>query len=351
MVAANKRDVDLAPRFAPRCEARERARRAPRGAMQEVPEENDAPCLRAGDKALEPLDVFRRRARAEIAVQVLERAMLAARAVALVVGAGDLELPHAVRPEVEAQHRRRNALEVAGQDLERLGGFEARDDLRGRSEHADRVAGRAGAGRRRLLEQTPEARRRVALAVAAALPCGVAARGVRQNRERRADGADRAAVDVRSAVLHGAVVQEVTRLEVVDAVEQDVRAGREPLGVARIEVVDDRRDLDARIDPRELAFGGFGFRHGVADVLLVVEHLTLKIRELDEVAIDEEQAPDAGPRERVGDRRAERAAADDRRGRVGEPALPRLAEAGEQHLPVITLEIRAHVMPRRARCP
>src|SRR5690606_31655678 len=116
----------------------------------------------------------RRGTGAQAAIEILELAVLAARTVALLVRGRDLELLEQVAPEIERQHRRRDALEVAGQDLERLGDLEVRDD-RGRGpDHADRVAGRARTGRRCLFEEATQARGR-AVAGAEALPLRIAA--------------------------------------------------------------------------------------------------------------------------------------------------------------------------------
>src|SRR5690606_3059883 len=91
------------------------------------------------------------RAGPELPFEVLEAPVLAARAIAALVRPRHLELLEGVAPEVEAQHRRADPLESAGQDLQRLGRLEARDDRGRRPEHADRVARRAGARRRRVL--------------------------------------------------------------------------------------------------------------------------------------------------------------------------------------------------------
>src|SRR5690606_29319762 len=87
------------------------------------------------------------------------------------------------------------------------------------------------------------------------------------------------------------------------------------------------------------------------------KHLTLQIRHLDEIAIDDHEAPDAGPREHVRDDGAERSAAEHDRGRFGEAPLAVFAEAGQQHLAVIAGEISAHrrsmvagIEKARARC-
>src|SRR5690606_24335956 len=66
----------------------------------------------------------RRRARAPLTAEILEDAVLAARAIAVVVRSGDLQLQERVRPEIEAQHRRTHVLETTEQDLQGFGGLE-----------------------------------------------------------------------------------------------------------------------------------------------------------------------------------------------------------------------------------
>src|SRR5690606_29677510 len=114
-----------------------------RGDLGEI----DAACVLAMRELHRVAAAKRRRARAEPAFEILEAALLAAGTLARFVRARDLELQHRAGPEIEAQHRRRDAVEMAREDLERLGGLEIRDDRDGRAEHADRVARRHRAGR------------------------------------------------------------------------------------------------------------------------------------------------------------------------------------------------------------
>ena len=108
---------------------------------------------------------------------------------------------------------------------------------------------------------------------------------VGEDRHRHAAGGDRAAVDVRQAVFHREVVEQEPRLEIVETVEDDVAALGETLGVAVIEVIDVGVDHDIGVDPRDLGAGGLGLGHFPLDVLLVEEHLSLEVGQLDRVAI------------------------------------------------------------------
>src|SRR5690606_15906220 len=69
----------------------------------------------------------RGRAGAHLAVQELEVTMLAALAVALLEGAANFQLMNGVSPQVDVEHRWRDAVQVAGEDLKRLDNFEVRN--------------------------------------------------------------------------------------------------------------------------------------------------------------------------------------------------------------------------------
>ncbi len=154
----------------------------------------------------------------------------------------------------------------------------------------------------------------------------------RHDREHEPVRGHDAAVDPREPALDREVVQEVARREVVRAVEQEVGAPRELGEVVRVEVV--RVDLDARrpADARERFPRGLDLRRAVVRVALVEEDLARQVRELDDVAVDEHEPPDAAAHERLRERAAERADADDEHAPFGEPLLTYAAERREAHL-------------------
>ena len=75
---------------------------------------------------------------------------------------------------------------------------------------------------------------------------------------------------------------------------------------------------------RVFAAIAFGSRSAASD--LFEQCLPLKIGELDKIAIDDPQMPDAGTREHLGMRRPERAAADEQHTRIQQLFLPGLAD-------------------------
>ena len=94
---------------------------------------------------------------------------------------------------------------MAAQDFQRLGRLQRGDRRDDRPDHPGRFAGGLQFGRRRLGQEATEA-----------------GRLARQDGEHLPLGADAAAEDPRDVVRHGVVVEQVARLEVVGAVDDDV---------------------------------------------------------------------------------------------------------------------------------
>ena len=111
--------------------------------------------------------------------------------------------------------------------------------------------------------------------------------------------------------MDGRVVEQKPRLEIVRAVDEHVHARAQPLDVSRVDVGDDRLDGDLGIGRAE--FFGRGDRLGkaLAGVALVEEDLALEVGPLDDVAIDDSHAADAGADEGIGRRAAQCPAAAD----------------------------------------
>lgn len=85
--------------------------------------------------------------------------------------------------------------------------------------------------------------------------------------------------------------------------------------------------------------GGDGFREGFARVGFLEKRLALKIRELDEVAINDSEAADAGANEEIGRDGAEGSAADKNGARLEESLLAFFADAGKKNLARIFLDL------------
>jgi len=133
-------------------------------------------------------------------------------------------------------------------------------------------------------------------------------------------------------LLDGVVVEEVTGLEVVGGIEDEVGWGEELVDVGGNEVGDVRMDGDGGVEDGYFAAGGFGFGEGVAGVGLVEEDLALEVGGFDEIAVDEGEGADAGAGEEGGGGGPSGSDADDDYVRGGEKLLAGGADAGEEDL-------------------
>ena len=88
--------------------------------------------------------------------------------------------------------------------------------------------------------------------------------------------------------------------------------------------------------------GGGGDRFGqfVGQILLVEQRLPLQIAQLQKIAIDDSQPPDAGPNQQIGHMRSERSAAAQQGRAGGEPLLPFDAQRREAHLALVAGQFR-----------
>lgn len=145
-------------------------------------------------------------------------------------------------------------------------------------------------------------------------------------------------VDPGAVVADAEVVDEVAGFEVVGAVEDEV-GGEEVGGVVRDEVGDVGVDVDGGVDAGEVEAGGFGFGEGGAGVGFVEEHLALEVGGLDEVAVDEGEAADAGAGEEAGGGGPGGSDADDGDVGAGEKLLAGGADGGEEDLAGIAVLI------------
>lgn len=84
---------------------------------------------------------------------------------------------------------------------------------------------------------------------------------------------------------------------------------------------------------------GDRFGKGFARVGFLEKRLALKIRELDEVAINDSEAADSGANEEIGRDGAERSAADKNSTRLEEALLAFFADAGKKNLARVFLEL------------
>ena len=236
---------------------------------------------------------------------------------------------------------------LAGEELEGFGGLEGGSEVDGGGENAGGVAGFYVAGGGRWEEAGKTGCRGVCGYVAslrsqiqgffAALRMTAYYAG--EDVGGGGVGSYGGGVDPGDGVLDGEVVEEVAGFEVVGAVEDDVGAGDQCCDVGGDEVGDMRGDLDAGVDAGEVAASGFGLGEGFAGVVFVEEDLALEVGGLDEVTVDEGEAADAGAGEETGGGGTGCADSDDGGVGVAEAMLALGADAGEEDLPGVTVEI------------
>jgi len=161
---------------------------------------------------------------------------------------------------------------------------------------------------------------------------GEAGRCRGKNSHGQTVAGDGGCVNPRTAGFHGNVVDQEARFEIVGAVEKQVDSIEKLFRVARAEIGDNTFDGNRRIDGAELALGRNGLGENVEGIGLVEERLTLQVRGLDEIAIDDSEVAYAGTNEKIGGGSADSTATDNGRPRGEQSLLPFRADPGEKHL-------------------
>jgi len=123
---------------------------------------------------------------------------------------------------------------------------------------------------------------------------------------------DGSRIDPRAAGFHSDIVDQEASFEIIGAVEEQIDSIEKRLGVARAEIGDDAFDGNGRIDRAQLALGGDGLGEDVEGVGLVEQDLSLQVRRLNEIAVDDFDIADAGANEKIGSGGSDSATANDR---------------------------------------
>ena len=139
-------------------------------------------------------------------------------------------------------------------------------------------------------------------------------------------------------MLDGEIVSEVARFKIVETVDEDIDSLCVSRDVAVVEVVDYRRYAYAGVDTCDSAPGSFGLGDEIRNVLLVEQHLPLKVCKFDEIAVHDHEVADAGTGKQVRSHAAQRTAPEYERRGSEEPALPLLPESGQERLTVVARE-------------
>jgi hypothetical protein len=101
-----------------------------------------------------------------------------------------------------------------------------------------------------------------------------------------------APVNEGDAPLHGELVQDVARGEIVQAIQRDSRLPHQLLDALGDDPVDQRRDLDVRVQHLQRTLRGD--RLVEADPRVVVQDLPVQVRHLGRIAVADPEMPDPG---------------------------------------------------------
>ncbi len=215
--------------------------------------------------------------------------------------------------------------EAAREKLHGFGNFEGGDEIDDRAKNADGVAGFLETSARGGFEQTRETRRLA-----------------RENGHAKAVTGNGSRVDPGSVGFDSEIVDEEAGFEIVRAIEDERKVGKQLRDVAWSQISDYAFDLDIGINEAQASLGSNGLRQGVAGVQLGEKRLPLEVGGFDEIAIDDAKPADAGADEEVCCGSTNRAAAD-KDGTGGPQALLSVtAQRRKKHLSRVFLVQRVN---------
>ncbi len=243
---------------------------------------------------------------------------------------------HAPGPDVTRKQASMKSFRAPGEKFQGFGYFQRGDQINDRAKDANGIAG--------FLE---------AISGAAGFEKAREASGLAgTDGHGQSIARDGGSVNPRAAGFHGDIVDQEASFEIIGAIKKQIDVTEKGFGIARAEIGDDAFDGYGRIDRAKLALRGNGLGQNIEGVGFIEEGLTLQVRGLDEIAIDDSEVADAGANEQIGSGSADSAATDDGRPRGEQPLLPFRADPAEKHLArIFFLERIAHERhgPRRAQ--
>lgn len=138
-------------------------------------------------------------------------------------------------------------------------------------------------------------------------------------------------------MLDGNIVDQISRLDVVGAIQQQVHPYGEFLDVPGMHIHHTLIDRDGRIHRPQPAGGRSSLRISLLRIALIVQHLPLQIGQLDDVPVGEAQVSHPGPDKLVGQHASQRPATDQQHARRRQPLLAGRADLPQERLPVVTI--------------
>jgi hypothetical protein len=111
--------------------------------------------------------------------------------------------------------------------------------------------------------------------------------------------------------------------------------------VRPIDVGDAHVDLDRRVDRTQSLRSGDRFGRRFARIEFIEQHLSLEVRPLDQVTIDDSKKTNARSRELISDNRSQRAATDQQHARLRKSVLTLGTDLRKQFLTVVSVHALA----------
>ncbi len=140
-------------------------------------------------------------------------------------------------------------------------------------------------------------------------------------------------VDERFLLCDGLPVQQQPFPEARRRADHQVDAGHEPRDVRLADILGDGLDFEERVQLAQTARGHLHAR--AADGVVGHEQLPVEVARPDRPGVGQDETTNAGGRELVRRRPADAADARHQHRRAFQPLLPRGAEAGHPHLPLV----------------
>src|SRR5262249_36693955 len=138
--------------------------------------------------------------------------------------------------------------------------------------------------------------------------------------------------------LYASIVDKEPRLEIIGPVQDDVRSTDDVFDILEGQIGHDGRDVYAGIDPAQAGGRCYSFWKPLERVALFEYDLPLKIRFIDEIAINQDNSSAPSSRQGFGLNRPQRSAAHDDGFSPGDARLTDLSDSVEEDLPGISIE-------------
>jgi hypothetical protein len=136
-------------------------------------------------------------------------------------------------------------------------------------------------------------------------------------------------------VFDARVVNKITNLKIIGAIDNKIAIFHEALDIRVIGIGNDLFNFDIAIDLGDALLGGGSLGQALLSVFLFEQSLPLEICEFDKIAIDNSQFADAGPRQHLGVRGSKGSATDDQNTRVDKSFLTFTADLTKKNLPAV----------------